>query len=149
MKTCAIINPKGLIIMGNILEYLNLVTDTRQEKKVLHKMGDIIALVFFALLSNADEWTAIEVFGKEHEEFLRKYLELPHGIPSHDTIERVFSMVSPEFLQKFRMQWDEMLNSGEGEKIKRILSIDGKTQRGNPVFYQQFADRRERNCSSH
>ena len=117
--------------MENILGYLNLVTDNRQEQKVLHKMGDIIALVFFALLGNADEWTAIEVFGKEHEEFLRKYLELPHGIPSHDTIERVFSMVSPEFLQKFRTLWDEMLNKGEGEKIKKILALDGKAQRGN------------------
>lgn len=113
------------------MDYLNLVTDTRQEKKVWHKMGDIIALVFFALLANAEEWTAIEVFGKEHEEFLRKYLELPYGIPSHDTIERVFSMVSSEYLQKFRTLWDEMLNSSEGGKIKKILAIDGKTQRGN------------------
>jgi hypothetical protein len=83
------------------------------------------------LLANADEWTAIEVFGKEHEEFLRKYFELPYGIPSHDTIERVFAMVSPEFLQKFRALWDGMLNSGEGEKIRKILAVDGKTQRGN------------------
>jgi len=117
--------------MKKVLQYLHLVTDNRQEKKVLHKMGDIIALVFFAMLANADEWTAIEVFGKEHEEFLRKHLEFPYGIPSHDTIERVFAMVSPEFLQRFRMLWNEMLNSGEGEKIKKILAIDGKTQRGN------------------
>lgn len=117
--------------MTGILDYLKTVTDKRQARKVRHIMGDIIALVFFALLANADEWTAIEVFGKEHEEFLRKYLELPYGIPSHDTIERVFAMVSPEFLQKFRTLWDEILNSGEGEKIKKLLAIDGKTQRGN------------------
>ena len=117
--------------MGNIQEYLNLVIDNRQEKKVLHKMGDIIALVFFALLANANEWVEIELFGKEHEEFLRKYLELPNGIPSHDTIQRVFAMVSPDYLQKYRTLWDEMLNSNEGEKIKKILAIDGKTQRGN------------------
>ena len=42
-------------------------------------------LVFFAMLANADDWVEMEVFGKEHEEFLRKYLELPNGIPSHDT----------------------------------------------------------------
>ena len=73
----------------------------------------------------------IETFCEEHEDFLRKYLELPNGIPSHDTIQRVFSMVSPEFLQKFQMLWNEMLNSGEGEKLKKILAIDGKAQRGN------------------
>jgi predicted transposase YbfD/YdcC len=94
-------------------------------------MGDIIALVFFAELANANEWIAIEIFGKEHEAFLRKHLALPHGIPSHDTIQRVFAMVSPEFLQKFQLQWNEMLNSERGERIKKILAIDGKTQCGN------------------
>jgi len=117
--------------MENALKYLSMVTDNRQEKKVWHKMSDIIALVFFAMLANADEWVEIEIFGKEHEGFLRKYLELAYGIPSHDTIQRVFAMVSPEFLQGFQVLWNEMLNSEEGEKIKRILAIDGKTQCGN------------------
>jgi predicted transposase YbfD/YdcC len=94
-------------------------------------MGDIIAIVFFAMLAGADEWTAYEIFGKEHEEYLRQYLELPHGIPSHDTIQRVFAMVSPEYLQGFQVLWNEMLNSDDGEKVKKILAIDGKTQRGN------------------
>jgi len=117
--------------MEKVLDYLGAVIDKRQEKKVKHKMGDIIALVYFAMLGNADDWVEIEVFGKEHEEFLRKYLELPGGIPSHDTIGRVFSMVSADFLQKFQTQWNEMLNSNEGEKIKKLLAIDGKTQCGN------------------
>jgi predicted transposase YbfD/YdcC len=108
-----------------------MVTDNRQEKKVWHKMSDIIALVFFAMLADADEWAAYEIFGREHETFLRRYLELPYGIPSHDTIQRVFAMVSPEFLQGFQILWNEMLNSDEGEKIKKILAIDGKTQCGN------------------
>lgn len=122
---------KGDEKMHETLKYLEKVEDLRQKKKILHKMSDIIALVFFAMLANANEWPAIEIFGKEHESFLRRYLELPNGIPSHDTIERVFAMVSPEFLEKFQMLWNEMLNSGEGEKIKKILAIDGKTQCGN------------------
>lgn len=61
--------------MEKLLSYLNTVTDRRQKKKVLHKMSDIIALVFFAQLSNANEWVAIEIFEREHEEFLRRYLE--------------------------------------------------------------------------
>jgi len=120
-----------------LLQYLNTVIDRRQEIKVRHKMSDIIALVFFALLSNANIWEEIEIFGQEHEEFLRKYLELPNGIPSHDTIQRVFAMVSPEFLQKYQQLWNELLNSDEGEKIKKILSIDGKTQRGNGNINQK------------
>lgn len=122
---------KGDEKMHKTLKYLEKVEDVRQKKKILHKMSDIIALVFFAMLANADEWPAIEIFGKEHEKFLRRYLELPNGIPSHDTIQRVFTIVSPEFLQKFQMLWNEMLSSGEGEKIRKILAIDGKTQCGN------------------
>ena len=56
-------------------------------------------LVFFATLANADDWVEMEVFGKEHEKFLGNYLELPNGIPSHDTIQRVFTMVPSEFLK--------------------------------------------------
>jgi len=103
----------------NLLKYFDMVSDNRQEKKVQHKMSDIIALVFFAMLGNANEWAATEILGKEHEKFLRKYLELANGIPSHDTIQRVFAMVSPESLQKVQKQWNELLSSGEGEKIKR------------------------------
>ena len=117
--------------MKETLKYLDAVIDLRQEKKVRHLMKDIIAIVFLALLANADEWVTMEIFAKEHEDFLCEYLELPNGIPSHDTIERVFASVSPEFLTKFKNEWNEMLNSGEGEKIRKILAIDGKTERGN------------------
>lgn len=117
--------------MKEILDYVSTVMDTRQEKKVLHKMMDVIMLVFFASLGNADDWVEMEVFGREHESFLRNYLELPNGIPSHDTLQRVFAMVPSEFLESFQKQWNEMLNSGEGSKLKRLLAIDGKTQRGN------------------
>jgi len=117
--------------MENVLKYLDMVTDNRQAKKVRYKMRDVIAIVFFATVGNADDFVEIEVFGKEHEAFLRRYLELPNGIPSHDTIQRVMAMVSPEFLGSIQIQWNEMMNSDEGEKIKKILAIDGKTQCGN------------------
>ena len=123
--------------MKGLLDFASTVTDIRQEKKVLHKMKDIIMLVFFATLANADDWVEMEVFGKEHEKFLRNYLELPNGIPSHDTIQRVFAMVPSEFLESFQKKWNEMLSSGEGGKIKKLLAIDGKTQRGNGNQHQK------------
>ena len=123
--------------MNSIFMYLEQVSDSRQQKKVLHKMSDIIAIVFFALLANADEWTEIYYFAITHEKLLWKYLELPNGVPSHDTIQRVFAMVSPEFLQQFQILWNESLSSGEGERIKKILALDGKTQRGNGTFRQK------------
>jgi len=123
--------------MNNILQWLEVAEDIRQPWKVKHLLKDIIALVFFASLANADEWTAIYLFGITNEKFLRKYLELPHGIPSHDTIERVFAMVSPEYLKAFRKRWDEVINGNGGERIKRILGIDGKTQCGNAIAGQK------------
>ena len=94
-------------------------------------MKDIIAIVLFAKLSNANEWDEIHYFAVEKEVFLRKYLELPNGIPSYDTIRRVMAMVSPEFLSQFQRRWNEMLNGNQGQKLKKVLALDGKTQRGN------------------
>ena len=117
--------------MKEILDYAGTVMDIRQEKKVLHKMADIILLVFFATLANADDWVEIEMFGKEHEDFLQNYLELPNGIPSHDTIRRVMGMISPEILQQLYGKWQERLDKNDGELLKKIICIDGKTMCSN------------------
>ena len=97
--------------MEELLEYLKFVKDDRQEHKVLHKVYDIIMLVFLSKLSNADEWTEFEQFGKLHEQFLKKYLELPNGIPSHDTIQRVFGMIDSHYLETFQRKLAEVMNS--------------------------------------
>ena len=117
--------------MNDILEWLVTAEDPRQQAKVKHLMKDIIAIVFFAELANANEWIEIYLFAVEHEKELREYLELPKGIPSHDTIERVFAMVSPEFLQDFRRRWNQAMSGSVGGQIRKLLSLDGKTQRGN------------------
>lgn len=123
--------------MQGILQHLTHVEDRRQQSKVRHLMSDIIGIVFFATLANADEWTQIHAFAEEYEDYLRKYFSLPNGIPSHDTIQRVFAMVSPEFLQGFQKRWNDMLLTNEGEKLKKLLSIDGKSQRGNGTATQK------------
>ena len=119
--------------MREALEYLKIVEtfDVRQQAKVLHKLSEIIGISFFAMLANANDPEEIEAFCKEHEEFMREYFVLEYGIPSHDTIERAFEMVSPEYLQEFRNRFNELMNTGEGEKVRKILSLDGKTQCGN------------------
>jgi predicted transposase YbfD/YdcC len=117
--------------MNDILEWLVMAYEPRQQAKVQHLMKDIIAIVFFAELANASEWIEIYLFALTHEQILRKYLALPNGIPSHDTIQRVFAMVAPDFLQEFRKRWNEVMSGNIGSEIRKILSIDGKTQRGN------------------
>ena len=116
--------------MEELIKRMSNIRDTRQEWKVRHKLADIVAIVLLALLANADEWELIEDFAYANEEFLREYLELPHGIPSHDTIQRVMSIIDPKEMAGIQKQWNEMVNSDEGEKLKKILNIDGKTMRG-------------------
>ena len=117
--------------MKDILEWLVSAEDPRQLAKIKLLMKDIIAIVFFAEIANASEWIEIYLFAVSNEQTLRKYLTLPNGIPSHDTIQRVFSMISSEYLQEFRKRWNDIMSSGMGDKIRKILALDGKTQRGN------------------
>ena len=73
------------------VEQASQLTDTRQQEKVRHPLKDVVGIVFFAVLAGNDEWTDIADFAADEKETLQKYLELPNGIPSHDTIQRVFS----------------------------------------------------------
>lgn len=119
--------------MKKALEYLKIVEsfDKRQQGKVKHKLCEIIGLSLFAMIANANDPVDIQHFGEEHEEFLHEYFEFSNGIPSHDTIYRAFAMLSPEYLQGLQTYFNELLNTNEGEKVRKILAIDGKTQCGS------------------
>lgn len=117
--------------METILRSLTELEDPRQPWKVKHKIGDIVGIVLFATLANANDWHEITTFAEEHEQVLRKYFALENGLPSHDTIQRVMAALSPKTLQQLQLQWQEMLNTNEGEKLIKILNIDGKTMRGS------------------
>ncbi len=103
------------------------VPDERQTAKIKHCLTEIIFIAIVATVAGADDWEEIEYFAIEKEEWLRKYLTLSNGIPSHDTIERCFSWINPKiFLQCF-MEWTAMVS----QVIKGgIVAIDGKTMRG-------------------
>lgn len=117
--------------MEELYEWMEIIQDWRQPAKVRHKLKDILVIVLFATLANAESWEEIGDFAKYHEDYLRQYIELPNGVPSHDTIQRVMAMVNPEQLQQLQIRWQELLNRDEGEKIKKIICIDGKTMRSN------------------
>lgn len=117
--------------MTEILKTIELIEDKRQEKKVRHKLLDVVVIVLFAKLANADDWQEVEIFAKSNEDFLRQYIELENGIPSHDTMQRVMGSIAPEYMQGVYQKWNEIVNSNEGEVLKKIICIDGKTMRGN------------------
>lgn len=110
---------------------LDRINDPRQQGKVKHTMIDIVAIVLFATLANADEVEEMQVFAIAYEDVLRQYLKLENGIPSQYTIQRVMGMIEPKVLQQIQLSWHELLSSNEGDKIKKILNIDGKTMCGS------------------
>ena len=105
-------------LIKDIQNYADTVHDYRHPSYVKHKLSGIIMIVFFAMLSNANEWAEIESFAKKKEEWLRRYLELPHGIPTDDTYRIVIGNINVEHFFHITVQ---LL----ADTVDRILSISG------------------------
>jgi len=91
-----------------------------------HTLMDILMIAILAVTCGADDWTDIEVFAKARESWLRGFLELRKGIPSHDTFRRVFGLLNPNQFTAGLFQWTQALNEATGGKL---LHIDGKALR--------------------
>ena len=89
---------------------------------ILHKLEDIIIIGLCTLLCNGEDFTDMEAFGELREEWLRKFLELPHGIPDSDTFRRVFERINPEALAECLYDW-----LGCHWEKGTVVAIDGKT----------------------
>lgn len=109
-----------------IIEHFSSLTDPRILLKTRHKLIDIIVITLCAVLAGADEWTEIAEFGRIKEKWFRTFLELPFGIPSHDTFGRVFSMIRPEQFEKCFLDW---VRAAFQTIAPQVIAIDGKTLR--------------------
>jgi len=93
-----------------------------------HLLFDILVLAILGTICGADGWVEIEQFGQQKLTWLRQFLRLPNGIPSHDTFGRVFSKIDPEKFQACFMDWVKAIQEvTQGQ----VLSIDGKQMRGS------------------
>jgi hypothetical protein len=97
--------------------------DPRIERQKLHSLSDILFLTICAVLIGCNDWDEIEEYGNEKEAWLKKYVGLKNGIPSHDTINRVFARLKPDELQVCFMDWVQSVVS---KSSHNIVSIDGK-----------------------
>jgi predicted transposase YbfD/YdcC len=111
----------------SILDYFAGLPDPRRDNEnKRHKLIDIIAISILATICGAEHFTEMEEFGKANEEFLRTFLQLPHGIPSHDTFGDVFArMDTAEFKKCFASWVEEIRTASAGE----VIAFDGKTLR--------------------
>ncbi len=101
------------------------VEDPRMERTKLHRLRDIIILAICGVLCGAEGWVEIEEFGKAKEAFFTDLLNLPNGIPSHDTFGRVFALIDPKQFEASFVQWVQ----GISQTVKGVVAIDGKTLR--------------------
>ncbi len=104
------------------------IEDPRVERTRAHQLLDIIAIALVAVLAGANSWVAIETYGNAKRAWLSTFLALPNGIPSHDTIARVFARLDPEALETSFQQWVKALVSTLGAEV---IAIDGKTVKGS------------------
>jgi predicted transposase YbfD/YdcC len=109
----------------NIFEHFSELNDPREDNR-RHLLLDVITIVICASVCGAEKWDDIEAFGKAKEPWFLKYLELPHGIPSHDTLARVFAKLEPEQFNRCFLSW---VRSIDPQATQEIINIDGKTVR--------------------
>ena len=110
----------------SIGEHFADIVDPRVNRTKRHLLLDIIVIAICGVICGADGWVAVETFGKAKEAWLRTFLELPHGIPSHDTFGRVFARLDPEAFQRSFINWVQALSElTEGQ----VIAVDGKTLR--------------------
>jgi predicted transposase YbfD/YdcC len=114
--------------VSSISEYFGGIRDPRSGNNVWHPLINIMTIAICGAICGADNWVDMEMFGNAKQAWFATFLDLKHGIPSHDTFGRVFRRLDPEEFQKRFLQWTTALRirlTGE------VLSVDGKTERGS------------------
>jgi predicted transposase YbfD/YdcC len=107
-------------------EYFGELPDPREGQNVQHPLLSIISIAMCAVICGADNWVDVEMFGQAKQAWLETFLELPHGIPSHDTFGRMFRRINPEAFEGCFSEWTQaMCNLTAGE----VVALDGKQLR--------------------
>ena len=112
--------PRSLMRLFSELE------DPRVDRTKRHSLTDIVTIAICAVICGAEGWTQVEEFGQAKRKWFQTFLDLPHGIPSHDTFGRVFAKLAPEAFEACFMKWIEALAH---KRQSRLIAVDGKTIR--------------------
>ena len=106
------------------------VSDPRVQGRCDHSLFDIVAVTLMAVMCGAEDFTDIEEFGLRREDWLRSFLDLPSGIPSHDTFERVLGLLQRDQFAACLFEWTKAIHEATGSgKAGEVIAIDGKALR--------------------
>jgi predicted transposase YbfD/YdcC len=123
---------------ASILEHFAVLPDPRRDHRRIHQLDEIVFMAICAVLCGADSWLDIADYAESKFDWLKTFLTLPGGVPSHDTFRRVFCLLDPLAFQKCFFTWMTALMNRHGltpiprdRPARRLVAIDGKTQRGS------------------
>jgi len=108
----------------SFIQNFSALNDPRIERSKEHLLIDIVAISILAVISGAEGWVAIETYGQAKYEWLKEFLSLPNGVPSHDTFSRVWSRIDPSEFQECFQVWVSSITKKLGVEV---IAIDGKT----------------------
>ncbi len=111
---------------SSLLSELAEINDPRLERQKRHLLIDIFAITICAVICGANTWNEIAQYGESKHDWLKTFLKLPNGIPSHDTIRRVFIIIDPKEFQSAFINW---VNSMRKSLPETVIAVDGKTLR--------------------
>ncbi|MDZ4876612.1 MAG: ISAs1 family transposase ISAsp2 [Chroococcidiopsis cubana SAG 39.79] len=120
----------------SIADHFAQMPDPRVERTKRHQLIDIITIAICAVICGADTWVEMEIYGQAKHQWLKQFLELPNGIPSHDTFSRVFSRLDPEQFQNCFLNWVKSISK---VVAREVVAIDGKTLRHS---YERGGDKK-------
>lgn len=113
-------------VFPSVMTYFQDLPDPRSPLGRRHVLCEMLTIAICAVICGAEGWSEVEEFGHAKAEWFATFLELPHGIASHDTFGRVFAMLDPEAFERCFRNWASALARGSGGKL---VSFDGKSLR--------------------
>jgi hypothetical protein len=129
---------RQVMTIKSLVQHFGAVEDPRCRGKIRHRLEAILVIAVCAVIACAESWDDIALYGRSKLAWLKTFLELPNGIPSHDTFRRVFMLIDPDAFEAGFTAWTGSLAAGFE---REVVAIDGKSNEitAIPVLLDQLA----------